>query len=89
MTQEKTNKEEFAKINKRFDDLMVFLVENMATKADLKEVEERLDGRIDKVENEMKNGFASIKMELSDIYKKLDEIEKNLKSNFTSNREDI
>lgn len=80
-------KKEFEKQEKRFDEMMEFLVGNMATKDDIADVRRdmatkddiaRLDIKIDSVRDELMQEVRSVNSDIEEIKKDLERLEKRI-----------
>ena len=63
--------QKFADMDRHFDELMVFLRDNMATKEDLANLETKVDFNLARLENKMDEGFSSLHSEIKSIKEKL------------------
>ncbi len=58
------------------NEIMDFLVENMATKGDIKELHEKIEGVEESLRTEMSAGFRMVREELDDHKERLTRLEK-------------
>ena len=67
---------------KRFDELMVFLVDNVAMKADLRAMEERMekrfDGKLDLLKNDLMSEIRSVRYEVELLRRDVESLEKRI-----------
>lgn len=79
--------QKFADMDRHFDELMVFLRDNMVTREDLANVKLELEQKMDsgfakvdsellRLENKMDDGFSSVNAELRSIKEKLADLDK-------------
>ncbi|MEK7644502.1 MAG: hypothetical protein AAB390_04340 [Patescibacteria group bacterium] len=69
-------------LSKRFDELMVFLVDNVAMKADLRAMEERMekrfDGKLDLLKNDLMSEIRSVRYEVELLRRDVESLEKRI-----------
>lgn len=65
-------------LNQRFDDLMVFLMENVATKEDLRMMEKRFDGKLDLLRNDLMQEIRSVRQEVELLRRDVERLEKRI-----------
>jgi predicted nucleic acid-binding Zn-ribbon protein len=67
---------QFEAINAHFDELMVFLRDNMATKEDLANLEIKVDSKFIQLENKIDESFSSLHSEIKSIKEKLEDLDR-------------